>query len=139
MAVLINGGSASGAEIVAGALHDAKRAALVGETTFGTGTVLSEFPLSDGSALMLAIQEWLTPSGHSFWHKGITPELEVPLPADADPLVPAMERNLTAAQLQSSNDKQLLRALTWVEAKTAGGNTNGVVVNAAAPAARHEP
>ena len=117
MAVLINGGSASGAEIVAGALRDAHRAELVGETTFGTGTVLEKFPLSDGSALMLAIQEWLTPDGHSFWHKGIPPEVAVPLPADVRPLVPAAERDMTAAELQSSDDKQLLRALGWVEAK----------------------
>jgi carboxyl-terminal processing protease len=56
MVVLINGGTSSGAEIVAGALQDAHRADLVGEKTFGTGTVLQTFPLSDGSALMLAIE-----------------------------------------------------------------------------------
>jgi carboxyl-terminal processing protease len=117
MAVLINGGSASAAEIVAGAVHDAHRGVLVGETTFGTGTVLNEFPLTDGSALLLAVQEWLTPSGHSFWHMGITPELEVALPADVTPLVPEMERRMTPDELQSFNDQQLLRALKWVEAK----------------------
>ena len=73
MAVLIDGGSASASEIVAGALRDAHRAELIGETTFGTGTVLNEFPLIGGSALMLAIQEWLTPDGHSFWHRGNSP------------------------------------------------------------------
>src|SRR5271157_4029857 len=56
MAVLINGLSASDSEIVAGALHDTRRAVLIGETTFGTGTVLSEFPLADGSALLLAVE-----------------------------------------------------------------------------------
>jgi carboxyl-terminal processing protease len=56
MVVLINGGTASAAEITAGALQDAHRATLVGETTFGTGTVLNEFHLSDGSALLLAIR-----------------------------------------------------------------------------------
>jgi carboxyl-terminal processing protease len=116
-AVLVNGGSASGAEIVAGALWDAHRATLVGETTFGTGTVLKEFPLTDGSALLLAVEEWLTPSGHSFWHKGITPELEVPLPAGVNPLVPAMERKMTTQELHSADDEQLLRALKWVAAK----------------------
>jgi len=124
MAVLINGGSASGAEIVAGALRDTHRAELVGETTFGTGTVLEEFPLSDGSALMLAVQEWLTPDGHSFWHKGIPPELVVSLPADANPLVPAAERDMTTAELQSSDDKQLLSALKWVETKIGGTGSN---------------
>ena len=61
MVALINGGTASGAEIVAGALRDANRATLVGETTFGTGTVLEQFPLPGGSAMLLAVQEWLTP------------------------------------------------------------------------------
>ncbi|HUA64366.1 MAG TPA: S41 family peptidase [Alphaproteobacteria bacterium] len=117
MVVLINGGTASAAEIVAGALNDAHRAILVGDTTFGTGTVLREFPLVNGSALMLAVQEWLTPSGHSFWHKGIKPELEVALGTDVNPLVPSLERGMTAAQLQSSDDQQLLRALKWVAEK----------------------
>ena len=120
MAVLINGGSASAAEIVAGALRDSHRAELIGETTFGTGTVLNEFPLPDGSALMLAVQEWLTPSGHSFWHKGIAPELQVPLPEQAMPLIPSAARDLTAAQLQATDDKQLLAALKYL----AAGNGN---------------
>ena len=67
MVVLINAGSASGAEIVAGALKDARRAKLIGETTFGTGTVLTQFPLRDGSALLLASRNGLhrtaSPSG----------------------------------------------------------------------------
>lgn len=117
MAVLVNGGTASASEIVAAALKDAHRAVLVGQTTFGTGTVLQEFPLANGSALLLAIQEWLTPDGHSFWHKGITPELKVTLAPDVYPLVPTMEKQMSAAQLQSSDDKQLLRALKWVTEK----------------------
>ena len=78
--VLINGGSASASEIVAGALRDAHRSVLVGQTTFGTGTVLDQFQLSDGSALLLAVGEWLTPGGRSFWHHGIKPDVEVALP-----------------------------------------------------------
>ncbi len=111
MAVLINKGSASASEIVAGALQDAKRGTLVGETTFGTGTVLEEFPLSDGSALMLAIQEWLTPGGRVIWHKGISPDQAVTLASDATSLTPEAERDMTAAQLQASTDQQLLQAL----------------------------
>jgi carboxyl-terminal processing protease len=114
MAVLINDGSASAAEIVAGALKDANRAPLIGEHTFGTGTVLQEFALHDGSALLLAIQEWLTPSGHSFWHKGISPNITVPLPPNTDILLPEDEHSLTAAQLRASADAQLLRALAWL-------------------------
>ena len=127
-AVLVNGGSASGAEIVAGALRDAHRAELVGETTFGTGTVLEEFPLRDGSALLLAVEEWLTPDGDSYWHKGVTPELVIPLPADANPLVPTMERSMTASELGSSSDAQLLGALKWVTGKMAGAPSSAAAI-----------
>ena len=115
LVVLINAGSASGAEIVAGALHDAGRAKLVGETTFGTGTVLAEFPLSDGSALLLAIQEWLTPEGHTIWHKGISPDVTVALEAKASPLTPEGIRNFTRKQVSESGDAQFLRALEILE------------------------
>lgn len=111
MVVLINEGSASSAEIVAGALQDHRRAVLIGKTTFGTGTVLSSFQLSDGSAVLLGTEQWLTPSGRQIWHQGIEPDIEVTLPPDAVPLTPSQEAGLTAEQLQSSQDAQLLRAL----------------------------
>jgi carboxyl-terminal processing protease len=111
MAVLVNGGTASASEIVAGALQDAGRAILVGDKTFGTGTVLSEFGLSDGSALLLAVEEWLTPGGHTIWHKGIVPNMVVALPQDAGPLFPESEESRSATQLRGSVDKQLLRAM----------------------------
>jgi carboxyl-terminal processing protease len=110
--VLINGGSASASEIVAGALRDAHRASLVGQTTFGTGTVLEQFQLSDGSALLLAVGEWLTPGGRSFWHRGIQPDAEVALPANTVALIPAQEADLTPTGLQTSGDEPLLRALS---------------------------
>ena len=78
--------------IVARALQDAHRARILGEKTFGTGTVLQTFKLSDGSALMLAIEEWLTPAGPNIWHQGISPDLVVPLPPDVIPLIPVTER-----------------------------------------------
>lgn len=109
--VLINGGTSSGAEIVAGALKDAHRAELVGEKTFGTGTVLETFPLSDGSALMLAVEEWLTPAGTLIWHHGIVPDVPIPLPPEVTPLIPSNEKGLTAEELRNSKDVQLLRAL----------------------------
>jgi carboxyl-terminal processing protease len=111
MVVLINGGTSSGAEIVAGALQDAHRAKLVGEKTFGTGTVLETFSLSDGSALLLAIEEWVTPNGHVIWHHGITPDVAVSLPPEVTPLLPVTQRELTAEKLRESGDVQLLRAL----------------------------
>ena len=111
MIVLINGGTASASEIVAGALQDAGRATLVGETTIGTGTVLQQFGLSDGSALLLAIQEWLTPKGKAIWHKGLAPDVVVTLDAGSSMLLPSEEKSMTVAQLQASTDTQLLRAL----------------------------
>jgi carboxyl-terminal processing protease len=120
LVVLVNEGSASAAEIVAGALRDSRRAELVGETTFGTGTVLQQFRLADGSALLLAVEEWLTPTGDSFWHKGITPKFVVHLPPEANPLLPVAEKELTPAQFQSSDDRQLLTALRILGAGPAG-------------------
>jgi carboxyl-terminal processing protease len=111
LVVLVNQGSASAAEIVAGALQDSGRGPLVGETTFGTGTVLEQFGLSDGSALLLAVGEWLTPKGRSFWHKGITPQFVVPLPPDVTPLVPSMVEGMTSEELQASDDRQLQTAV----------------------------
>jgi carboxyl-terminal processing protease len=111
LAVLINFGSASDSEIVAGALHDAHRATLIGDTTFGTGTVLSQFQLADGSALMLAVQEWLTPDKRSFWHRGIEPDVKVAMPVQTPALRPLAERELTAKQLRDSGDAQLLKAI----------------------------
>ena len=71
--VLVDGGTASSSEIVSGAIQDAGRAQIVGIKTFGTGTVLGEFLLTDGSALRVGTVEWLTPSGRRIWHEGITP------------------------------------------------------------------
>jgi carboxyl-terminal processing protease len=119
MVVLINGGTASAAEIVAGALQDAHRATLLGENTFGTGTVLQEFPLMDGSALLLATGEWLTPAGRVIWHVGIIPGVMVSLPSDVVPLFPE-EKGMTAAKLQTSGDAQLLRALDLLTHSTRG-------------------
>jgi carboxyl-terminal processing protease len=111
MVVLINNGSASGSEITAGAIQDAGRAKLIGETTFGTGTVIQAFPLSDGSQLDLAILQWLTPKGRVIWHTGIKPDEEVKLDLNVGPLTPETVKTMSAADLQASKDKQLLRAI----------------------------
>lgn len=111
LAVLVNGGTASGAEIMAGALQDAHRGLLVGETTFGTGTLLNEFQLADGSALLLAIEEWLTPAGSVIWHKGIRPNIVVALATGVSPVFPESERDMSEKQFEDSGDNQLLRAV----------------------------
>jgi carboxyl-terminal processing protease len=88
LAVLVDGGSASSAEILAGALRDNDRATVVGETTFGTGTVLSEFVLKDGSSILLGVAEWLTPDGDFIRNTGISPDVRVPLSEGTEPLTP---------------------------------------------------
>jgi carboxyl-terminal processing protease len=78
LVVLINGGSASASEIVAGALHDHKRATLIGTRSFGKGSVQTIIPLgTDKGALALTTARYFTPSGQSIQAKGITPDIEV--------------------------------------------------------------
>ena len=111
LAVLVDLGSASSAEIVAGALQDAKRAQLIGKTTFGTGTVLNEFPLKDGSALLVGTIEWLTRDGRQIWKHGVVPDITL----ESDPpgkIVPPTDfAKLGATGLATAGDLQLLKAV----------------------------
>jgi carboxyl-terminal processing protease len=111
LVVLVDGASASAAEIVAGAIQDGGRARVVGAQTFGTGTVLGEFGLSDGSALRIGTVEWLTPKGRVIWHEGIAPDVAVERPDDVQPVLPDDLRELSAAEVADLDDPQLARAL----------------------------
>jgi carboxyl-terminal processing protease len=117
IAVLINGDTASAAEIVSGALQDNKRAILIGEKTFGTGTVLEEYPLSDGSAILLGTHEWLTPNGSFIRDNGIHPNIEVKLPANANIMTPTDENagKMNEQQILASGDNQLVAAIHYLE------------------------
>ncbi len=84
MVLLVNSGSASGSEIVAGALKDLNRAILVGETTFGKGSVQSVIQLPDGSALRLTTAKYYTPSKQVIHEKGITPNIKASLSPDQE-------------------------------------------------------
>lgn len=121
LVVLVDGGTASSSEIVTGAIQDGNRAQIVGIKTFGTGTVLGEFPLSDGSALRIGTVEWLTPDGRRIWHQGITPDVVVERASDIAALAPDAVAKLTPAEADKVTDPQLARALTLVTAVTTTG------------------
>ncbi len=111
LVVLINAGSASSAEIFAGAVQDHERGQVVGETTFGTGTVLQPYSLRDGSALLLGTKQWLTPEGRLIRKQGIEPDVEVILPIEANLVTPLELESMTVEELQESDDAQLHKAL----------------------------
>lgn len=114
LTILINDGTASAAEITAGAIHiNRPDVPLIGVKTFGTGTILVPFQLSDGSVILLGTEEWLLPNGQSIYHKGLTPTQPVTLPANAIPVSPlvAQEEKLSEQQIVHSSDTQLLQAI----------------------------
>ena len=117
LVVLVDNGTASSAEIVSGAIQDAARGKIVGETTFGTGTVLSQFDLSDGSALLVGTTEWLTRDGHQIWKKGIVPDAVVAIPSAGRIVVPSEFAKLGASGITAAKDAQLQKAIQLVGAQ----------------------
>ena len=107
LVVLVNGGSASGAEIVAGAIQDHGRGLIVGTQTFGKGSVQTIIPLKDGSGLKLTTARYFTPSGRSIQAKGIVPDIIV------KPLRPEEEKEVVIPKLPA--EKDLERHLMDVE------------------------
>lgn len=116
--VLVNLGSASAAEIVTGCLQDLRRAVVLGEKTFGKGSVQTIFPLDDGSALKLTVAKYYTPSHKVIHEHGITPDVYVPL-TDAEEAAILIKRtpggveslpDQERAEVLASRDEQLDRA-----------------------------
>ena len=106
--LLVNGGSASASEIVAGALQDHKRAQIVGERTYGKGSVQTVMPLGEGSALKLTTSLYLTPSGRSINGLGIDPDVVV---HNADP---QRQYRGPGSPVAVADDQQLLEALRLI-------------------------
>ena len=128
LVVLVNGGSASAAEIVGGSLRDNGRATLLGETTFGTGTVLTPFTQPDGSTVLLGTALWLSAEGERLWKEGVEPDREVEMPLDATPSRPADDAELSAADWAGVDDPQLeaaVEALVGGEVLEAGKTATG--------------
>jgi len=106
MVVLVNGGSASAAEILAGALKDHGRAELIGHKTYGKGSVQTVMPLSHGGALKLTTSLYFTPSGASIHEKGILPDVIVDGPEE-----PAADLDGPASTALSARDPEVHLAL----------------------------
>lgn len=113
--VLVNRGSASASEIIAGTLRDNGRAELVGERTYGTGTVVSTFDLDGGAALALGTAFWKTPDGDLAWKVGLEPDVTVRQPTSAGIIDITDGETLTRSQIATSNDEQLQTAVETLE------------------------
>jgi carboxyl-terminal processing protease len=125
MVVLVNGGSASASEIVAGALQDHKRATVIGTQTFGKGSVQTIMPLGNNTAIKLTTARYFTPSGRSIQAKGITPDLIVEEPG--------------ATQAARVREADLQRHLDNSQDKDAGKQPVSAKPAATPPAAPAEP
>jgi carboxyl-terminal processing protease len=144
LVVLINGGSASASEIVAGALHDHKRATLIGTRSFGKGSVQTIIPLGAGNgAMALTTARYFTPSGHSIQAQGITPDIEVlqdvpdELKGRADTKGEASMRGHLSAEGAEQTGSQAFVPPDEKNDKALGAAYNllrGVTVNAGVPA-----
>jgi carboxyl-terminal processing protease len=114
LVVLVNQGSASAAEIVAGALQENSRAKLVGMPTIGTGTVLRPFSLSDGSVLRLGVTNWLTPNRELIKGHGIQPDLVVEQENTVRLMDSVQLSESSAADVRANPDLQFQAALSWL-------------------------
>ena len=105
MAILIDRGTASAAEILSGALHDDRGVPLIGERSFGKGTVQQLFNLSDGSSLKITVAHWVLPNGHILDYDGLMPDYVVPI---------------TDAEISAGQDPQMAKALEIVKDEISG-------------------
>jgi carboxyl-terminal processing protease len=127
VAVLVNGSSASGAEIVAGALKDSDRALLVGETTFGKGSVQSVVSLPDGSAVRMTTAKYFTPGEQPIHEKGVAPHVRAPMSADEEARLLALRRQ---EDLPAGSDREEVEPVEDVPLQRAVDALRGVLLHA---------
>ncbi|MDT8390107.1 MAG: S41 family peptidase [Lentisphaeria bacterium] len=132
--ILVNGGSASASEIVAGCLRDWRRAVLIGEKTFGKGSVQSVIKLSDGSALRLTTAKYFTPSKVVIHDKGIEPNIEVTMTdEELMDLITRQRNGETGEAVDPEKDKPLAKALEIIQNDTGPRREAGTGAVPAAP------
>ena len=127
LAVLVNGSSASGAEIVAGALKDTGRALLVGETTFGKGSVQSVISLPDGSAVRLTTAKYFTPGKQPIHEKGVSPHIRATMSSDDEARLLALRRQ---DDLPDGSKREEILAVDDVPKQRAVDALRGVLLHA---------
>jgi len=130
MVVLVNLGSASAAEIVTGCLQDLHRAIILGEKTFGKGSVQSIFPLDDGSALKLTTAKYYTPSHKVIHQHGITPDIEVPMSEEQEAAL-VLKRTLGGLESLSQTNRVNIENLHDVQLERAENLLKGIMLYSA--------
>lgn len=115
LVVLVNKGSASASEIVASALRDNKKAVVMGETTFGKGSVQTIIPLSDGAALRLTTSRYYTPLGTSIHEKGVTPDIVIANDVGTSAKEDVFEKLETKKEFDYKKDYPIVRAVDFLK------------------------
>ena len=127
MVVLVNLGTASAAEIVSGCLQDLHRAVVLGEKTFGKGSVQSVFPLEDGSALKLTVAKYYTPSHKVIHQHGITPDIWVPV-TDSEEAAVLLQRSPGGVETLPERDRAAVRAIHDEQLERAQDLLKGLII-----------
>jgi carboxyl-terminal processing protease len=117
LVILVNQGSASAAEIVAGALQDNGRGKIVGMPTVGTGTVLHPFTLSDGSVVRLGVANWLTPHFSLIKGQGIEPDVRIDQETSVEMMSSLLLETLSPEEVRLHADRQFQAALLWLNVR----------------------